>query len=214
MFSEFLDLDTTCPTELRDFPEWHKGTKYFGFWAIEVSTPACQDKIRMYQEHLSNKLHTHYLRQSHITLLASGLLSNNNFHQDLINKQIEQIKKSNIKSFPLQLSSCNSFYTCPYLQICDPLSKLNSIRECLNNTSEENNPNKYTPHVTLGFYNKAYKTADIVKEINNLCSHDIEFVVNEIVFARYETKDIQGPYQVMHRIKLDNDNVEISSIQL
>ena len=204
MYSEFLNLSTTYETELRDFPQWHKGIKYFGFWAIEVSTLACLDKIKLYQEQFSDKLHPNYLRQPHITLLASGLLSDDYFHQDLIEKQIEQIKKSNIKAFSLQLSACNSFSTCPYLSIRDSFANLEYIRKCLNNTSKENDAARYTPHVTLGFYNKAYKTSQIVKDISKLNSNDIEFKVFEIVFAQYETKDIQGPYQVLHRIKLDD----------
>ena len=204
MYSEFLNLSTTYENELRDFQEWHKGIKYFGFWAIEVSCLDCLDKIKLCQEYFSDKLHLNYSRQPHITLVASGLLSDDFFHQDLIEKQIEQIKKSNIKSFSLQLLSFNSFSTCPYLSIVDSFGNLEYIRKCLNNTSKENDASKYTPHVTLGFYNKAYKTSDIVKDISNLNSNDIEFKVSEIVFAQYETKDIQGPYHVLHRIKLDD----------
>lgn len=214
MFSEFLDFDTTYPTELRDFPKWHKGIKYFGFWAIEISNQDCLDKIKKHQDHLSDKLHTQYLRQAHITLLASGLLSDNYFHQDLIKKQISQIKRNNIKSFTLQLSTCNSFYACPYLCISDPNGKLNSIRDCLNKISIEDSSSKYIPHITLGFYNKAYKTVDIVKNISEISSHNIEFKVNEIVFAQYETKEIQGPYQVLHRIKLQDNDYDISSFKL
>ena len=204
MYSEFLNLSTTYETELRDFHEWHKGIKYFGFWAIEVSNSVCLDKIKLYQEQFSDKLHSNYSRQPHITLLASGLLSDDYFHQNLIEKQIEQIKKSDIKSFSLHLSACNSFSTCPYLSIVDSFGNLEYIRKCLNNTSKENDASQYTPHVTLGFYNKAYKTSDIVKDISKLNSNDIEFKVFEIVFAQYETKDVQGPYQVLHRIKLDD----------
>lgn len=204
MFSDFLDFDTTYKSEIRDFPEWHKGVKYFGFWAIEVRNSTCLDKIKIHQDHLKDKLHTNYSRQPHITLFASGLLCDNYFHKDLIEKQIKQIKKSNIKSFSLQLSSCNSFSTCPYLTIIDSSKNLDFIRKCLNNTSTENNPAIYTPHITLGFYNNTYKTSDIVKNILEINSSDIEFKVSEIVFAQYETKDIQGPYEVLHRIKLDD----------
>ena len=203
MFSGFLDFDTTCKIELRDFSEWHKGIKYFGFWAIEVSSLECQEKIKKYQEHFSSRIHSNYLRQPHVTLISSGLLSDDYFSNDLIMKQIQQIKEKNIKPFSLNLSNCNSFSTCPYLTIEDSSFKLDLIRECLNNASEEISPAKYTPHVTLGFYDKAYKTSDIVDVISNFRLPNIEFIINEIVFARYETKHIQGPYEVLHRIKLD-----------
>ena len=203
MFSSFLNFDTTCKIELRDFPTWHKGIKYFGFWAIEVSNLECQDKIKIYQEYLSSFLHPNYLRQPHITIVASGLLCDEYFSNDLIMKQIEQIKERNINPFSLNLSNCNSFSTCPYLTIEDSSFKLDLIRECLNNTSEEISPAKYTPHVTLGFYNKAYKTSDIVEDISKINLPDIKFTVNEIIFAQYKTKDIQGPYEVLHRVKLN-----------
>tara|TARA_B100001063_G_scaffold66200_1_gene60206 strand:+ start:3474 stop:4091 length:618 start_codon:yes stop_codon:yes gene_type:complete len=203
VFSEFLDFNTTYKVELRDFKQWHKGIKYFGFWAIEISSPSCLEKTKIYQKHLEDKLHPNYLRQAHITLVASGLLSNEHFSNDLILKQVKQIKECNIKAFTLNLSKPNSFSTCPYLFIDDSLGKLDFIRKCLHNEiSKKINTRKYIPHVTLGFYNKVYKTSDIVKKISKLNLHDIEFTVNELVFAQYETKDIQGPYEVLHRVKL------------
>ncbi|SEA53027.1 2'-5' RNA ligase [Desulfuromusa kysingii] len=204
MFADFLNFETTFPTELLDFSEWHKGIKYFGFWAIEISDPACQDKIRAYQEYLSGKLHPCYRRQPHMTLVTSGLLADHHFHQDLMTQQVDQIEKNHFESFSLQLSGCNSFAACPYLSVRDPLGKLDSIRACLNQISAEYDTDRYTPHVTLGFYNKAYKTAAMVKKFSALSSNDIEFTANELVFAQYETRDLQGPYQVLHRIKLDS----------
>jgi len=204
MYSEFLNFNTTYSTKIRDFNEWHKGIKYFGFWAIEITNSDCKDQIQIAQKHLTNRLHTHYSRQPHITLATVGLLLDNSPQNTLITDQIEKIKKSNIKSFPLQLSSFNSFSTCPYLNILDPLQKLNSIRECLNIKSDRSTPSKYTPHVTLGFYNDRYQTLDIVKDISKKSFDDIEFTVKEIVFARYKTKDVQGPYEVLHRIKLND----------
>lgn len=202
MFSEFLAQDTTYKTQLRDFSEWHKGVENFGFWAIEVLQVACRDKVKIYQEHLCDKLHTHYFRQPHITLSTFGLLHDKQLNDEVIMKQIKQIKKSNIKPFSLKLSSCNSFYVCPYLSITDSLGNLNSLRECLSDTSQENTPSNYIPHVTLGFYNESYKTSEILKDITKLDSKDIEFRVSEIIFAQYKTKDIQGAYQVLHRIEL------------
>ena len=202
MFSEFLNFNTTYPIELQDFPKWHMGIKYFGFWAIEVSTFECKDKIKSYQNHLSSFLHPNYLRQAHITLVASGLLSDEYFSEDLLKRQIEKLEISDIKQFSLKLKGWNSFSTCPYLAIEDSFSNLDSVRKVLNNTSEEVDAADYTPHVTLGFYNEEYKSLEIVKNISDFSLPDIEFKVEKIVFAQYETKDIQGPYEVLHRVKL------------
>lgn len=212
MFSEFLKSNTTYPTELRNFFEWHKGVKYFGFWAIEITDSKCLEKIGRYQKHLTHRLHSDYLRQPHLTLAASGLMSDEHFHTDLINKQIELISKKNLRSFTLTLSHCDSFFTCPYLKVYDDYSNLNTIRKYLNQESKENdNPAQYTPHITLGFYKYPDKTVDVVKDILELNIDDIEFRINEIVFAQYETKDVQGPYRVLHRVKL-KDTKDISSL--
>jgi len=202
MFSDFLGLDATYPAELRDFREWHKGTTHFGFWAIEVSNPACLNKIEAYQKHLSDKLHAGYARQPHITLVPAGLLADNHVQRDSVARQVEQLKKLSVRAFPLQLSGCNSFAICPYLEVCDPQDNLNTLRECLGSIAADDSSGGYTPHVTLGFYNQAYNPADIVKIISGVSSRDIGFMVHEIVFAQYETRDVQGPYEVLHRISL------------
>lgn len=202
-FSEFLKSNTTYPTELRDFVEWHKGVKYFGFWAIEVRDRKCVEKIGRYQKHLANRLHRGYVRQPHITLAASGLMSDDHFTADMILKQIELLEKKKLKPFRLKLSHVDSFTTCPYLRVYDSYSSLSTIRKVLNSASkEDDNPKHYTPHITLGFYDKAYKSSEIVKEFLQIQDDDMEFVVKEIVFAQYETKDLQGSYQVLYRVKL------------
>lgn len=202
MFSDFLNSKTTYATELRDFYEWHKGVEYFGFWAIEVSGSDCLKKIRLHRDYLSERLHSGYLRQPHITLALEGLLKDSPSLKPSIRKSIRQLEASKLSAFPLQLASCNSFATCPYLEVTDPKGYLNTIRSCLNSDEHEQNPKAYTPHVTLGFYNEAHDTSRIAEELSGIQSQDIEFTVDEIVFAQYRTREIQGPYQVLHRIKL------------
>jgi 2'-5' RNA ligase len=200
--AKFLDHQNTQPIELRDFPEWHQGIEHFGFWAIEISHPDCLNKIQSHQRHLSKKIHPLYLRQPHITLVAAGLMADNFYNQDLLKQHIKQLENINLQAFPLQLAHCNSFTTCPYLYIGDPQDKLNSLRNCFNDVAESDHPEDYIPHVTLGFYNQAYRTSDIIKEISSINSIELEFMVSDIIFAQYKTSEIQGPYQVLHRIKL------------
>jgi len=202
MFSDFLNRKTTYATELRDFQEWHKGIEHFGFWAIETTGSDCLEKIHSHQEYLSHRLHPGYQRQPHITLALEGLLKDTPSLAPSIIRTIEQLEAANLRPFPLQLARCNSFATCPYLEIADPRGYLSSIRNCLNTVEHQQNPKPYTPHVTLGFYNQAHSTSCIVKEMSGIHSPDIEFMVNEIVFAQYKTREVQGPYEVLHRIKL------------
>jgi 2'-5' RNA ligase len=199
----FLDHEFTQPTELRDFFEWHQGIKHYGFWAIEILNQDCVQQIQLSQEQLADKLHSNYLRQPHITLSASGLRNEQHFTQDSLQRQIKNLKESNFSSFSLYLSKAHSFTTAPYLSIRDPFNYLDKIRELLNSICVAEDANEYTPHVTLGFYDQAYQTAELFKRLSCLNIHNKKFTVKEIVFAQYNTHEIQGQYKVLHRITLN-----------
>lgn len=202
MKSNLAENNFTQPTELRDFFEWHQGIPFYGFWAIEINHQDCLQRIEHCKKLLADKLHPHYLRQAHITLSASGLLSDNHFSNSSLLQQIEKIKDSNIPAFSLNLAEPNSFTTAAYLSIQDPSNSLSVIRNVLHNISHAQDASDYTPHATLGFYDQVYKISDLFKPIKQKDFPPIEFPVTEIVFARYNTHEIQGRYQVLHRIPL------------
>lgn len=203
MKDPFLNHEVTQPTELRDFFEWHQGIKHFGFWAIEIQQPECLQQIQRSQQQLADKLHPHYLRQPHITICASGLLDEQHFTHAARQQQIKKLEESGLPAFSLKLSQGNSFTTAPYLSIRDPSHSLIALRKLLNTICTEQDATAYVPHVTLGFYNQVYKTLELANQLANLNTLDTEFRVNEIVFAYYNTNEIQGRYQVLQRIALD-----------
>ncbi|MFT4763935.1 MAG: 2'-5' RNA ligase [Oleispira sp.] len=213
MKEPFLDHEVTQPTELRDFFEWHQGIKYFGFWAIEIKQQQCLQQIKIAQQHLAKKLHPHYLRQPHITVCASGLLDEQHFTHHALQQQIEKLQESKLTAFPLKLSQGNSFSTAPYLAIRDPSNALMTLRKLLNSICIEQDAAEYVPHVTLGFYNQAYNTTDLATDIANLSTLETDFIMKEIVFAHYNTNEIQGRYQVLHRIAL-NTSDETKTVQV
>ena len=202
MFSHFLQYNYTQPTELRDFPQWHQGIEFYGFWAIELRQQDCLEKIAYYQQCLSSKLHPNYLRQAHIKICASGLLANSFCPRAKLAKQVDHLILNTPSSFILELSDGNSFTTSPYLTLNDPDKGLLSLRKQLNSCIAEDSPCEYIPHVTLGFYDQAYKTSDIIDMLLPLSSTSIKINVTDIIFARYRTCEIQGPYEVLQRISL------------
>jgi 2'-5' RNA ligase len=199
----FLAEEVTQSTELRDFFEWHQGIKYYGFWAIEINNKNCLKRIHASQQQLADKLHPHYLRQPHITLSAAGLLDEQYFTQASLQQQIKKLKESALSNFSLKLSNADSFSTSPYLSISDPSHSLEKLRTLLHTACKEQDASKYVPHVTLGFYNKAYKTISLLTQLADIDARNTEFIVSDIVFAQYETHEIQGPYKVLHRIVFD-----------
>lgn len=214
MSENVLENEVTQPSQLSDFFEWHKGIKNYGFWAIEIMDQDCLLKVHQYQQALAEHLHNHYIRQPHITLMAAGLLSENHFNQRRLKQQLKTLKShtkngqkngsdtQGIPPFVLSINEANTFTTCPYLSVADPLKKLDTLRTILNPEKNEDSTSEYTPHITLGFYNDRYKISNILNIMSENPSTNTKLVVNEIVFAQYETKDIQGPYKVLHRIKL------------
>jgi 2'-5' RNA ligase len=196
--------DFTQPTELRDFFEWHQGIPYYGFWAIEITHPDCLHRIAHCKQLLADKLHPLYSRQAHITLSASGLLSSEHFSNELLLQQIKTLKEAKPISFSLSLTEPNTFTTAAYLAIQDPTNSLTKIRDLLQSISPAEDPDNYIPHATLGFYNHTYRISDLLIQFSQEDFPPLELPVTSIVFARYNTHEIQGRYQVLHRISLHN----------
>lgn len=202
MTSTLVQSKVTQPSQLRDFFEWHQGVEHYGFWAIEVTNQECLTSIQYFQRYLSDQLHSNYCRQPHITLVASGLLTDSKFSQALLDQQIIALNQTKLTEFPLHLSKPNSFTTCPYLSIIDPLNRLDEFRERLNSVCPEESQGHYIPHVTLGFYNDSYKLSDVLTLLEKPAAPEHPFMVKSIIFAQYKTCEIQGPFEVLHRIKL------------
>lgn len=201
-----MDFNFTQPYVLGDFKEWHKGIPYYGFWALEIDNEKVLTEIFNAQSQLTSILHAGYQRQPHITLLACGLMDEKYFSAATLKKQIKELKALNIHCFDLSFLTINSFSTCPYLALQKPNPTLDQIREVLLRHQAEDSPCEYIPHIALGFYNDVYKKSNIESEL-------IKFektlaitsqTVSSIIFARYNTSDLQGPYEVLERILLLN----------
>lgn len=199
--------EVTQPSELRDFFEWHQGIPYYGFWAIEIDNRDCLQRIESSKKILANQLHPNYLRQSHITLSPSGLMDPKHFSNNSLNNQVAKIKAADLSAFSLYLSEPNTFTTAPYLSIHDPSNSLTLIRDVLHSINYGQDADEYIPHVTLGFYNDAYRISDILAQFSPYNFSKIKFPVTEIVFARYSTHEIQGRYEVLHRIPLNQPSM-------
>lgn len=202
MLSQFLSHEFCHKTELKDFEQWHQGIRHYGFWAIEITDPDCLAQVQHSQQALSPYLHPSYRRQAHIKLFAAGLVADHFYKAEFLRQQLAALTRANIANFSLQLEHGNSFSTCPYLAISDQSKSLDAIRQILAEVSPEDSPCNYIPHITLGFYNNDYKTKDISLVLNQLAIKKQIIKVCNIIYAEYETHDIQGPYRIVHRIHL------------
>ena len=204
---DFLKSLATHKQCEKAFPDWHKGISHYGFWAVEIHEPSWLSLIKEAQIYLHKYAYPNYLRAPHITISACGLIDENHFSTLRLTQQSNALKQLNISPFTLTLGPLDSFTTAMYLGIEDKSDSLYKIREHLNAVTTDHPTEIYYPHVTLGLYRDNFSTREIAKEIQSFrlqASQNLTSIeVTELVFCRYETKVLQGPFEVERRIKLN-----------
>lgn len=204
----FLKSLTTHKQCEHAFTDWHKGVDHYGFWALEVHDPTWLSLISEAQAFLRQYAYPNYLRAPHITISACGLVDDGNFSKVLLAEQINALKTLDIPPFNITIGKLNSFTSAMYLAIEDGSDSLNKIRTKLNAITADHPTDIYYPHITLGLYRDNFNTRDIANEIEKfrLTAPQtlLPIKVTELVYCQYETKVLQGPFEVVHRIKLND----------
>ncbi len=207
MYEAFLTTPKTIPQCDRDFVEWHGGVSYYGFWAVVVDDPNWLELFDVARSHVKQFIHPGYRRKPHITIVACGLLDQKRFSAHLLERQLVTLIEAVIKPFSLNAGSLDSFAAAPYITVEDPSGSLNQIRKLLTTISKEDNPAQYKRHVTLGLYRDAFDTLQVADCFQAFKHAPISsMLVSELVFCAYETKEIQGPFSVLERVKLHHTN--------
>jgi 2'-5' RNA ligase len=203
-YSIFLSFPKTVPCFDRDFFEWHNGISHYGFWAVIVNDLDWIELCDAAHAHIRQFVHPGYKRTPHITITACGLLDQNHFSTEQMERQWMALRKMTIPPFCLKVGSLNSFTAAPCLMIEDSTEVLKHIRDCLAVISEEDAPVQYQPHITLGLYRDAFSTVEVADCLARFkCASIKPMLVTELAFCVYETKDIQGQSRIMKRIKLE-----------
>jgi 2'-5' RNA ligase len=202
MLENFLSNTHTDALIDKDFKEWHLGIPYYGFWAIVIEKQDYLARISQAQKYLQQFFLPGYARQPHITLHACGLMSEAYFSNSLLNEQIELFKSLNISDFEILLGHIDSFTTAPFFHINDASHTLRKINAAFSHISSDSKPDCYQPHITLGLYREKFKSKLVANEIKKFNQvESLPFQVSEIHFCRYETANIQGPIEIIKRIK-------------
>jgi len=202
----FLKSLTTYKQCGQEFTDWHKGISHYGFWAVEIHDPNWLSVIKSAQSYLQQYSYPNYLRAPHITISACGLIDEHHFSTVQLNQQVEALQKLSISPFKLTLGPLDSFTSAMYLGIEDHNDSLYKIREHLNAITADHPTEIFYPHITLGLYRENFKTSEVAKTIQNFrlkAPQNLTAIdVKELVFCRYETKVLQGPFKIERRIKL------------
>jgi 2'-5' RNA ligase len=208
MYRIFLSTPKTVPCLDRNFMEWHNGISHYGFWAVVINDLNWIELWNAARVHMKRFIHPGYQRAPHITISACGLLDQNHFSTEQFKQQWRALNQIMIPPFYLRVSSLNSFTTAPCLIVEDSTGTLRQIRDRLAVISEEDEPVQYQPHITLGFYRDAFNTVEVADCLVRFKYTPMKpMLVTELAFCVYETKEIQGQFRIMKRVKLNAERM-------
>lgn len=191
-------------TEMRDYPEWHKGRSDYGLWYIEIDQPELIQYLDEIQAQFSDLLLPAQQRQYHITLFVCGFLQpavkqyDDDFQIQQLQQQIKLIEALQLKPFELEITQIDSFSSALFLQIQDQQGVLAQIRQQFAHVSEEIAALEYCPHITLGLYGEAWSSAMVLQRIQQRPLKTIKIQVKKLTFGYYKAQILQGllyPYQ-------------------
>ncbi len=202
-FTSFLSASRTIPCLNHDFVEWHNGISHYGFWAVVINDHNWIALWEAAREHVKRFIHPGYERAPHVTIIACGLIDQNRFSAEQLDRQWRTLSEMKISPFYLKVISLNSFTTAPCLMIEDSEGALKRIRGRLNMIFKEDTPVQYQPHLTLGFYRDEFDTLDVVECLKEFRHEPVRPVLTtELFFCTYETRNIQGQFRTSDRIEL------------
>lgn len=196
MYSEFLKHEKTFAACDKNLHTWHQGIPWYGFWAVLISQEDWLESLQSAREYLQEFLLPGYTRQAHITISASGLLSEQHFSQKDYQQQKQRLLQTKPKEFYLHSAHLNSFLSAPYLSIEDPQNQLLKLRSLLGNIKADDEPAVYHPHITLGLYRDSFPSQQITQKLKAFKLPELSVLrVKEIVYCRYRTDKLQDAFE-------------------
>ncbi len=191
-------------TEIRDYPEWHKGRSDYGLWYIEIDQPELIQYLDEIQAQFSGLLLPAQQRQYHITLFVCGFLQpfthqyDDDFQIQQLQHQIKSLEALQLTTFELEIRQIDSFSSALFLHIKDQDHVLAQIRQQFAQVSGEIAALEYCPHITLGLYREAWLSDIVLERIQQLSIKTINVEVKKLTFGYYKAQILQGflyPYQ-------------------
>ena len=198
----------TIASDLRDFPEWHRGRKSYALWVLRCdNNAAINAKFRAARSHLGGYLHEHYHRQPHITLLVCGFLVKKNQHSDdftpaQLEAQKQALEKADVQPFEIEIGGMNSFASAPFLEVHDPAGNIKRLREIMLNGAWEFRTAPYRPHLTIGLYKGTFPSKDVMARMSTFTSEPVRWIAKQVTFATYHTGQLAGKLSYTYNFNL------------
>ena len=197
IWQQFRQLKTVRPTRQYHWPDWHQGRERFCFWGVAVSCPELAVQLSECRRQLADCLLPGYSRDEHITVFAAGFMMNRAEKTDetdleKLQQQTKLIRQAVNKPFELQTGVVNSFAGAPFVEVTDPEGGLAAVRAALLGHFANDRSVPFTPHLTLGFYRRAYPVAEISQRLQAVSLPARRIRVNGLRLFSYATEDIRS----------------------
>ena len=195
-------------TDIRDYPEWHRGRSDYGVWYIEICQPKLIHYLNEIRAQFSDLLIQSNQRQYHITLFVCGFLTSHhpNFDDDFeiktLSDQIKLIQQLQLEPFELEITQINSFSSALFLHIDDQKNILSKIRKQLAQSSTEIAAVDYCSHITLGLYRENWPSDLVLQRIQKLPLKKMKVQINQLIFGYYKAQILQGLLYPYHQVEL------------
>lgn len=198
----------TLATELRDYPEWHRGRRRYGVWLAPVTDPALLGYVGDAQRQLADLIHASPQRQPHLTLFVCGFeqparVADDDFSPAQLQRQIELLGASRGPACVLPLGRPDSFASAAFLPVGDPSGRLDGWRRTLGEAAREVRQAVYVPHVTLGLYRRRVGADVIRRRLAQLAPPPVPLRVGQLHYATYDARTLFGPLESRHCLMLD-----------
>ena len=209
----FLAEPLTLRNERRDFHAWHRGRAHYLLWALDVDTPALQQRVARAQAALDGLLLDGYLRQPHVTVALCGFPAQDRtpaadeFDPRLIARQAEALRAAGVGVFDIVIGGLESFSSAPFLTVHDAGDALGRLRRCLH-LDGPHPQGRYVPHVTVGLYADAWPTAAVARRFAQVdAAPGIRCRITRLSLMGYVADQIGGPLFTLADYQLDGGSL-------
>ncbi|WP_430388889.1 2'-5' RNA ligase family protein [Dyella sp. 20L07] len=206
----------TLVTELRDYPEWHRGRERYGVWVVPVDQPPLFSYIEHVRRQLADLLHPCSERQPHLTVFVCGFhqparMENDDFTPELLRRQIAVLENAASVARTLPLAQPDSFASAAFIPVRDPEGQLAHWRAMLEGVSPEVRQAVYIPHITLGLYRRRVSAEVIRRRLSNIEPPTVPLVMNQLHYVTYLARSQLGALQSHYRLQLASSGEVIAA---